>query len=342
MKIDRCYILLGVFNRQSQSGDGSDFWEINLREILGGLYDKYSKFNLKLEAYHSRTAGAGTLPSECQFLQVAGFNWIGGLDTNVAFSNSRVAGATVYDHTQTNNAEFFRGMIYPSNIATLTFSRHADPKIIMELFSTDPDLTTKVNPFFGNEGANYLFSITGVDDRTTPLYREPEIIEKTGQLVLNTQNALALEVNRRAVRWSVDLSQLIDPITYNKYSKFALITKMILVNTVNANFSAWFGVSFLMSGLNWYSPNLKLNSTYTGSTTSFAFHQGSATAVALVETANADFSKETFIDSVFYKPSTTKVDLTITYNGTGALNLIGVSAPVLPFYFIFNLVPVDD
>ncbi len=341
MKIDRCYILLGTFNRQSRSG-GSDFYQINLREILGGLYDKYTKFNLKLEAYHSRVANSVGLPSETQFLQVAGFNWIGGLDTNERFQGSRVVGVMMFDHTLVNNTEFQRGIIYPSNIATQTFSRQADPRVLMELFATDPDLTTKVDPLFGNEDVNYLFSFTGVDERRIPLYREPEIIEKTGQLVLNTGNAVGLDANRRALRWNVDLSQLIDRNIYNKYGKFALITKMIQTITMSVTTSAFSGVSFLMSGLNWYSPSLKLNSTYTGNTVAFnSFHQGPATAIALIDTTNTDQTKETFIENVFYKPSSPIVSLTLTFNTTATLGLTGVNAVIPAMYFIFNIVPVD-
>jgi len=341
MLIDRCYILLGTFNRQSRSG-GSDFYQINLREILGGLYDKYTKFNLKLEAFHSRVANSSGLPSETQFLQVAGFNWLGGLDTNVAFQGSRVVGVMMFDHNLANNTEFQRGVIYPSNIATQTFSRHANPQITMELFATDPDLTTKVEPLFGNEDVNYLFSFTGVDERIIPLYREPEIIEKTGQLVLNTGQALGLDANRRVLRWAVDLSQLIDRNTYNKYGKFALVTKMIQTRTMSVTTSGFSGVSFLMSGLNWYSPSLKLNSTYTGNTVAFnSFHQGPATAIALIDTTNTDQTKETFIENVFYKPSSPVVSLTLSFNTSATLGLTGVNAVIPPMYFIFNIVPVD-
>jgi hypothetical protein len=248
----------------------------------------------------------------------------------------------MFDHNLANNTEFQRGVIYPSNIATQTFSRHANPQITMVLFATDPDLTTKVEPLFGNEDVNYLFSFTGVDERRIPLYREPEIIERTGQLVLNTGQAVELDANRRAVRWSVDLSQLIDRNTYNKYSKFALITKMIQMRPMGVTTSSFSGVSFLMSGLNWYSPSLKLNSTYTGSTVTFnSFHQGPATAIALVDSTNADQTKETFIENVFYKNSTPIVSLTLTYNSTATLGLIGVNAAIPAMYFIFNLVPVD-
>lgn len=340
MLIDRCYILLGSFNRQSRSG-GSDFYQIDMREIMGGLYDKYTRFNLKLEAYHGRTANSVGLPSETQFLQVAGFNWLGGLDTNVAFQGSRVVGVMLFDHLATN-PEFQRGMIYPSNIATQTFARHANPQITMELFATDPDLTTKITTLFGNEDVNYLFSFTGVDESRMPLYREPEIIEKTGQLILNTAQALELDTNRRAVRWSVDLSQLIDRNTYNKYGKFALVTKMIHSRPLNVSSSGFSGITLLMSGLQWFSPNLKLNRTYTGNTDAFnSFHHGPATAIALIDTVNTDIVKETFVENVFYKPSSPIVSLTMTYNAISNLALSGVTAQILPFYFIFNIVPVD-
>ncbi|MFY7883382.1 MAG: hypothetical protein ACOVOV_00915 [Dolichospermum sp.] len=339
MKVDRCYLLLGQFNRHSQSGDGSDFWDIDLREILQGLYDKYNRFNLKLEAYHSRTATSANLPNEIQFLQVRGYNWLSGLDTNPTFANSRVAGVMFLEHTGSN--EFMRGILYPSNIGTMTFSKQANPRIRMELFSTDPDLTTKVNPFFGNENPNFLFSFTGVEDKY-PIYREPEVIEKSGQLTLNTANAIYLDTNRLANRWRVDLSQLIDRNIYQKYSKFALITKMIQQNNIQISFSAWSGVTFMMSGFNWYSPSLKLNSTYTGNRAWLVQHQGAPTAIGLIESNNSDITKETFIDNVFFKPSSPVVEVTLTFNRLGDMAFTGVTAPVPPFYFIFNIVPVDD
>lgn len=341
MKIDRCYILLGQFNRHSQSVDGSDFYEIDLREIMGGLYDKYNRFNIKLEAYHSRAVNSSALPSETQFLQIGGFNWLSGYDTNVAFSHTRTANMMYFQHLAGQD-EYQRTIVYPSNIGTMTFSKQASPRILMELFTTDPDLTTKVNPLFGGENPNFLFSITGVEDRYN-IVRQPEIIEKTGRLVLNASDAVDLEPSKRAIRWSVDLSQLIDSETYSKYSKFALITKMIQQNNVPANFSAWLAITFLMSGLNWYSPSLKLNRTYQGSTSFLnLYHQGAPTVIAITDTSNPDTIKETFIDNVFYKPASPIVDLSLTFNRQYTLDLLGVTAPIDPFLFIFDIVPVDD
>ena len=341
MKFERCYILLGRFNRDSASGDGSSFWKINLREILGGLYDKYNRFNLKLEGYHARVTNSAALANEVQFLQVAGFNWLSGYDTNVEFSRSRVAGIMNFDHLTINN-DYFRGIIYPSNIGTMTFSRQNDPNIIMELFATDPDLTAKVPLLFGDEGVNYLFSVTCVGDQKQALYREPEIIENMGQLVLNTANAVPLEAFRRAVRWTVDLSQLIDRDTYSKHSKFALTTKMIHINDLFIANNV-LGATVLMSGLDWYCCAPLLNSTYTGSTVSFnTYHQAKATTIAVIATGNGDRSKETFIDNVFYKPASPIVNLTLTYNTTMTLDLISSTGAIAPFYYIFSLVPVDD
>ena len=160
--------------------------------------------------------------------------------------------------------------------------------------------------------------------------------------MLNTAQALGLDANRRVLRWNVDLSQLIDRNTYNKYGKFALITKMIQTRLMNVTTSAFSGVTFLMSGLNWYSPSLKLNSTYTGNTAILSFHQGTPTAIALVDTTNTDQTKETFIENVFYKPSSPVVSLTLSFNTSATLALTGVNAVIPPMYFIFNIVPVDD
>lgn len=118
MKVDRRYILLGRFNRTGTSGDGSDFYSIDLREILNDLYDNYTRFNIKLESYHSRTAATVGLPSDVQFLHLSGLNWLNGYDTNPNFPSSRVAAVMFFNNDQ---VEFARSMLYPSNIATLMF-----------------------------------------------------------------------------------------------------------------------------------------------------------------------------------------------------------------------------
>lgn len=345
MKVDRCYILLGQFNRSSTSG-GSDFYDIDLRDIMSSLYDKYTRFCIKLEAYHSRTANAATTTGdEVQFLHISGLNWLNGYDTNPLYPSSRVTAAMFFEHTLFWNGEFYRNMLYPANTATLMFSRQASSRVQLELFATTADSNTKLTSLFGSESPNYLFSITGVEDKY-PIYRQPEVIEKTSQLVLNASKATNLEALRRAIRWRVDLSQVIDRNVYNKYNKFVLVTKMVQANNTYANFTAWFGSTALMSGLNWFSPSLKLNSRYSsgGGSTSWLnlYHQGAVTAVSLVEYANIDYSKETFIDNVFYKPASPVVDLTITFNRMYSLDLIGSSQAIEPFVWIFNILPVDD
>ena len=340
MNIDRCYLLLGQFNRAYQSGDGSDYYQIDLREIMKGLYDKYNRFNLKLESYASRTSNSGTLPYESQFLQIAGFNWLSGYDTNSRFSNSRCAGVMYFEHLGGIAPEYLLGIVYPSDAGTLTFSRPASSKMTMELFATTPEIETKVNPLFGNESGNMLFSFTGVPD-AFPIYRPMTIVEKTGQLVLNMAKAVALQNQNLALRWKVDLSQLIDRKTYNKYSKFALVTKEIQNNFTAISFSGFASITFMMSGLDWFSPSLKLNSTYTGSTSWLNYHQGAPTALSIISTSSSDIIKETFIDNVFYKPSSPNVELTITFNRPYTMDLTGVSSPVQPYYFVFNIVPVE-
>lgn len=342
MNIDRCYLLLGQFNRTSQSGDGSDFYDIDLREILKGLYDKYNRFNLKLEAYASRTANSTGFPYEAQFLQIAGFNWLSGYDTDAKFSNSRCVGITHFEHQVGIVPEYALGIVYPSDTGTLTFSKPSNPKMTMEMFATTPEINTKVNPLFGGENGNYLFSFTGVPD-AFPIYRPLTTIEKTGQLILNMANAEALQNQNLAVRWKVDLSQIIDKNTYTKYSKFALVTKEIMTNTTPITFSGFASVTFMMSGLDWFSPSLKINSTYSGSISWLNYHQGAPTALGIISLSSNDNTKETFIDNVFYKPSSPNVELTLTFNRPYTMDLTGISGAnvIQPYYFIFNIVPVE-
>lgn len=340
MNVDRCYILLGQFNMVLNQ-DGSQFYDIDLREIMSSLYDKYTRFCIKLEAYHSRVVNSNLAQhngDEVQFLHLSGFNWLNGYDTNPLYQSSRVAAVTYFEHA--GNGEFHKTMIYPSNIATTMFSRQAASRISLELFATTADNNLKLPILFGNEFPNYLFSITGVQD-SYPIYREPEIAAKSSRLILNARNATNLEPLRRAIRWQVDLSQVIDRNIYNKYSKFVLITKMIQPNNTYANFSAWTGITLLMSGLNWFSPSVKFNTTYTGTRGWMQYHQGAPTAISLLDYSNLDITKETFIDNVFYKPASPIVDLGITYNRQYNLDLIGSAQAIEPFVFIFDILPVD-
>jgi hypothetical protein len=118
---------------------------------------------------------------------------------------------------------------------------------------------------------------------------------------------------------------------------------MILRNNTSANFSGFFVVTLMLSGLDWFSPSLKLNSEYTGNTTFLDYHKGPSTSIGLIEASgdNIDHIKETFIDNVFYKPASPIVDLSMTYNAIYDLNLIGVNGVVSPYSFIFNIIPVD-
>lgn len=342
MNVDRSYILLGQFNRKARTG-GSDFYDIDLREIMGGLYDKYNRFNLKLEAWASRTANSSATTDDILFLQVGGLHWLSGYDTNPLYQGSRIVASMFFNENQGAYGEFYRGMIYPSNIATQTFSREACSNVTLELFATHARENNKMANLFSGDNPAYLFSITGVDEKY-PIYRISDINVKTGQLVLNASQATNLEVNRRAISWNVDLSQIIDRDIYTNYSKFAFITKLIRTNTFNGTGTDNFYAVLLMSGLSWYSPSLKLNSTYTGSTNSFIYHNGTCNAIGVTSDstiATADVSRETFIDSIFYKPASPVVNLVLTFNNITTLNLISVTAPVNPFVFIFNIVPVE-
>lgn len=129
---------------------------------------------------------------------------------------------------------------------------------------------------------------------------------------------------------------------YHKYSKFAFITKQIKPNNVNGTSSAASHTTLLMSGLDWVSPSLKLNSSYTGNRTFLIHHTGTISAIGLVDGAtNNDLIKETFIDNIFYKPASPIVELSMTFNSILTLGLIAVSAPIEPFHFIFQIVPVE-
>lgn len=342
MKVDRCYILLGSFNVSLNQG-GSNFFNIDLREIMNGLYEKYSRFSIKLEAYHALVGNSGlTTGDEVQFLHIQGFNWLNGYDTNPLYQSSRVCGVLFFEHLTNTFSEYNRSIIYPSNIATIMFSRPAASRIRLELFSTSPASDVKNATLFGNEAPTYLFSITGVED-TYPIYRQPEIIEKSSQLVLNAKDAVNLEAFRRAIRWSVDLSQVIDRNVYNKYQKFALITKLVQDNDTFVGASGRGGYTVMLSGLNWFSPSLKLNSSYTGNRAFLnLYHQGSVTAISLLENYNGDTTKETFIENIFFKPASPIVELTLTLNRPRTLEVLaGSSQAILPWFYIFNIVPVD-
>ena len=133
---------------------------INLRVLLGDLYDKYDRFNLNLNtiATSIATAYTGTADDRCTYLTIAGLPWINNsynVSSNCNTNATVIASVFIASNAQTT--QYF----YGNN--TSTFIKNQDVCNITISFLKISD-NTKPTPSGAFPKMIFIFDIEGVDN----------------------------------------------------------------------------------------------------------------------------------------------------------------------------------
>lgn len=352
MNHDKNYFLFYTSNYTTVDGTTIVRKDMSLRYILGHLYDKYNAFSIKLEGFVCRTANTAVVADDFLLLHIEGLPFFNGYDTCPNYNNSRVI--EMIDYAGGN-----LGYNFISNCNTVNFWKPSTEKFDFRLFHTRLSDETKLAT---NDDVNFVFSIIGlqkykvihpIKDIIIPRFQRM----KTWNLVLSTCNATSIDARNRAFRFSsVNLRQVIGS-DYDKYKKFALITKSYSMSEYSGlsfmqNFSGFLMSNILISGFNWFRPSMPQNVTLG--------IQAQITEINNIHPTPPCFAcqavygsgsspprayKETHIENVFEKSQET-IDITISNTSIYNYALVPVNTStthLFPHYTLFfEIVPIVD
>lgn len=353
MNHNKSYFLFYTSNVMVNDGSGVVRSDFSLRYILGHLYDKYNAFSIKLEGFVYRAANFAAIVDDFLLLHMDGLPFMYGFDSCPNFRGSRVLEMLDYAGVGNNGYNFI------SNCNGVNFWKPSTEKINLKLFFTR---VSDESLLISNDDSVFIFSITGLDayrvihpTRDVIIPRFPA--KRTSNLTLCTYKGVSIDSRNRAFRFpNINLRDLIGP-DYDKYRRFALITKSYAMcewsgASYNGAFSGFLMSNILISGFNWFRPSTAqyaLLGTVAQQNEIAAIHQTPAcVACQVVHGSNSAIPKafkETYIENVFEK-SQDLIDITISHNQIYGYILNTANsgnAQLFPHYtFIFDIIPVID
>lgn len=359
MNYNKTYFLL-YFNSGVIDGGTGYVYNINLRNRLSYLYDKYNAFSIKLESYICRSANSSFIVDDFLLLHMSGLNFINGYDTCQKYSDSKVIEMIDFSDTfQGNNNSSIRGYTFVSNCNATNFYKPSTENIKLKLFYTRVSDESLISI---PDDINYIFSITGIDKYKVMHPNKNVIIPilsnlKTVNLTLATYTATQLDSRNRAFKFSnINLRNLIGN-SYSQNQKFALICKSYIsceYNTSYLNsFSGYTIGNIFISGFNWITQSIELNNVNRGSVVQqFEINSIHQTPASVLCQVNYNFStndmrrafKESYIENVF-EISNDNIDIVLSNTPMYfyGLTLANNSTTDLFPHYVFNLdiIPVD-
>ena len=333
----------GYFTISSETGntvltDGL-LYTINLMEILGGVYDKYNAFSIKLEQYICRTAQIAVIADDFLLLHMSGLNFFNGYDTLSNYNDTRVIELLSFENN--NN-----GFNFISSCNGSCFWKSRNIIQIKTFYTRISNGSLIVN----NDNTLLMFSITGLEQYK--IYNPSKGIVlrqntmRKAQLNINTLNAVSLDTRNRVFQFNnISLRNIIG-LDYDKYKKFALITKSIGYSEYELNYrqaiSGLNSFRLTLSGLNWYRPNRFITTTF-----SDMGHTKPDTNIGF-GTFNSVVNKtitETYIENIFEKQSDI-ISLILAIGDLYQYRLMPVNAGTttkFPHFDIdFDIIPIID
>lgn len=353
MNHNKNYFLL---NSQSSTNDGTGlvFNNLSLRYILGQLYDKYRAFTIKLEGFVCRIANTSVIADDFLLLHLDGLPFMNGFDTNPIYRSSRVLEMIDYANSGSQGYNFM------SNCNGINFWKPSTEKVNLKLFHTR---LTDESVLISNDDVCYILSITGIKvykiihptkDIIVP--RFPSM--KTVNLTLSTYKATSIDARNRAFRFSgINLRSLIGQ-DYDKYKKFALITKSYAMSEYSGTsytntFSGNFLGNIMISGFDWFRPSLvqqfiPLGTLAQQQEINVVHPTPACVACQVVYGGGGSIPrgfKETYIENVFEK-SQDIIDISISNTQLYAYVLVPFNtgnSQLFPHYiFNFDIIPLED
>jgi hypothetical protein len=182
-------------------------------------------------------------------------------------------------------------------------------------------------------------------------------------LVLNSAKSVSIDplvFKRRIFTFSnVNWRQVIGSDLYDKYEKFALVTRRITSSVVNDNFATNFLFAQMISPVYLSGTNLifenRSDSQYgTGNTNALSLHTGTPVIIGI---SNQQQGRQrplknmvdVYIENVFYRPTHDIGNITINYSNRDTISLITDyipdttnNTPYPTLVFQFEIIPVVD
>lgn len=353
MKHNKNYFML-YSNAGVNDGDYINYNNLSLRYILGQLYDKYNAFSLKLEQFICRSANTTVITDDFLLLHIEGLPFMNGYDTSPNYRNSRVL--EVIDYAALGNI----GYSFISNNNVCNFWKPSIENVNLKLFHTRINDETKIH---NNDAFTMIFSIIGIEEYQT---KKPikDIIDiprfqgiKTINFSLSTYKAESIDARNRAFKFSgVNLRSLIGS-DYDRYKKFALITKSYAYSEFSGgsypqSFSGFYVGNIFMSGFDWFRPSKPQNDVLgtTAQQVEIAYiHQTPPCVISQISYGGGSLVskvfKEVYIENVFEK-SQDIIDIIISNIQIYSYALTPFNATnniLFPhFTFNFDIIPLDE
>jgi hypothetical protein len=330
-------------------GTGLVINNMSVRYILGYLYDRYTAFTIKLEGFVSRLAASTAIEDDFLLMHLEGFNFMNGFDTCQLYGNSRVL--EMIDFSTVSN----RGYNFISYCNGVNFRKPSTDRINFKMYFTR---LTNESRLINADDASFIFSITGIESyriknpEKYPLIPRLSTIQ-TSNLTLSTRNAISIDSRNRAFLFkNVNLRNIIGS-DYDKYSKFALITRAYGLSEYNGNlyygaFSGFAHSNIMISGFNFICPSLAqyvARGTITEQNEISAIHPTPSciSCQVVYGTGNPTSYKETYVENAFEKSSDI-IDTAISNTQVYSYTLVPVNtgnSQLFPHYtFQFDIIPL--
>lgn len=125
------------------------FSNINIREILGDMYDKYDKFKLCLNGFQM---GGSTIADRVCYIRISGLSWVGELGYNDDDTSKALITLDYINGTPSVSG-------HPCNIGNV-FNKPSNS--VVDLTIHMGDVFTNGNSYWNYGGLIFYFSIFGV------------------------------------------------------------------------------------------------------------------------------------------------------------------------------------
>lgn len=347
MNNDKTYFtVILIYTQNYVAGSGIRVSNLNLRTILGSIYDKYNAFNIKLESI-SPSFNNTNITVSC--LHLSGLQWINGYDSFAPnYTNSRVL--DIISRSGTTNVE--SNTNYISNANAIGFYKPSQFNVTLNFFWTDIDGVFFDRPLASFGECPFILSITGID-----AYK---ILHPSKGLRYEYQNNLSSiftlryydgvsidPIDSTATKGrirqfnNVNFRQMIGSEIYDKYNKFALITRRIFYNVISGtNFgTGTIAYQYYMSGnrLRFENPAY---TTQTILTINQTLHYNNPILIGYSGISNNDF----YLQYVFDKPSGDTSDIIIQYSNIHNINYASANTTNNDLFpnviFQFEIIPI--
>jgi hypothetical protein len=347
------------------AGVGMVSASLDLRRVLGQKWDKFEAFNLGVEVFRPASI-AYTGEMAAVMCHVAGLPFMSNqYDSLGALNDGRVL--EMFGVPSSDQFDNQQGMTFLQNINNVSFYRPSSyiiPQFITFLTTMWGDMYPR---YLSNGNYNICISITGIDAYRIRRIERPFTVRRSyskqgAMLVLNSVNAVSIDpidvtvVKKRMYKFSdVNWRTIIGTDLYDKYEKFALVTRRVSVGTLPAESS--FGNAewvVFITGSNLFFETTSIiqsnwvNLTNNDPNNAISRNYSCPTLVANHHTLHqlARGGKDYYIENVFYKPPTDIGDIVVCCSAYGYFGLTSANTSnsfIFPATtIVFEIIPVLD